>query len=103
MLKEAEVKILILKPGEFQVAIHIGAVRVSVPENMCLELFQTKALLVCKSRCESVKGELGGWLVEICQNRVCGECPFSLLLIPCCFRPCPLVMEMCIFCNCCVI
>ena len=39
VLKEAEVKILILKPGEFQVAIHIGAVRVSVPENMCLEFF----------------------------------------------------------------
>ena len=34
VLKEAEIKVLVLEPGEFQVSVHIGAVRVSVPENM---------------------------------------------------------------------
>ena len=37
VLKEAEIKVLVLEPGELQVSVHIGAVRVSVPANIALE------------------------------------------------------------------
>ena len=37
VLKEAEIKVLVLEPGELQVSVHIGAVRVSVPANICVK------------------------------------------------------------------
>ena len=36
VLKEAEIKVLVLEPSELQVSVHIGAVRVSVPANICV-------------------------------------------------------------------
>ena len=37
VLKEAEIKVLVLEPGELQVSVHVGAVRVSVPANIALD------------------------------------------------------------------
>ena len=37
VLKEAEIKVLVLEPGELQVSVHISAVRVSVPANIVLD------------------------------------------------------------------
>ena len=36
VLKEAEIKVLVLEPSELQVSVHISAVRVSVPANICV-------------------------------------------------------------------
>ena len=37
MLKEAEIKVLILKPSQFKVSINVGAVRISVPGSIILK------------------------------------------------------------------
>ena len=37
VLKEAEIKVLVLEPSELQVSVHISAVRVSVPANIRLD------------------------------------------------------------------
>ena len=34
VLKEAEIKVLVLEPSELQVSVHIGAVCVSIPANI---------------------------------------------------------------------